>query len=106
MTPQPHDMDVNFDQIQNSSRDGYPIVLVDWIDSCENADNSDVGIYDLPSPQRLFYAGFIIHEEEDYIVIAGGIKPAQETYDYTMAIPRCAINSMRYLNPVNTEEEG
>lgn len=104
--PRPRNMSEHYEQIQTSSRDGYPIVLVDWTDSCENADNSDVGIYDLPSPQRLFYAGFIIHEEEDYVVIAGGIKPAQETYDNTMAIPRCSINSMRYLNPTPAEEEG
>jgi hypothetical protein len=81
-------------------REGYPIVLVDWTDSAENEDNADVNIYDLPEPQRIFQAGFIVNEQEDYIVVAGGLKPAEESFDYCIAIPRCSIIAIRYLEPV------
>ena len=86
--------------IGNESRnDGYPLVFVHWVDSCEPADNSDVSAYELPTPQSLMQCGFLIHDEEDYIVIAGALKPALETYDYCIAIPRVAINAIRYLEP-------
>ena len=79
--------------------DGYPLVFVHWVDSCEPVDNSDVGAYDLPSPQSLMQCGFLIHDEDDYIVVAGALKPALETFDYTIAIPRVAVNAIRYLEP-------
>ncbi len=79
------------------SRDGYPLVFVDWIDSCEPQDNSDINAYDLPEPQRIFQAGFLVHEQEDHIVIGGALKPQLETYDYVIAIPRVAIVAIRYL---------
>lgn len=79
------------------ARDGYPLVFVDWTDSCEVADNSDLTAYELPEPQRLFQCGFLIHDEEDYICVAGAIKPALETFDYVIAIPRVAICSIRTL---------
>ena len=78
-------------------RDGYPFVFVDWVDSCENADNADINIYDLPEPQRIFQCGFLVHDEEGFVVIAGAVKPANETYDYCIAVPRVAINAIRYL---------
>lgn len=77
---------------------GYHLVFVHWVDSCEPADNSDVGVYDLPSPQNIFQAGFIVAEDEDHICVAGGMKPECETYDYVIAIPRVAIVSMRRLS--------
>lgn len=77
--------------------EGYPLVFVDWVDSCENKDNSDLGVYDLPEPQRIFQAGFLVQDTEDYIVVAGAIKPALETFDYCIAIPRVAINAIRTL---------
>ena len=81
-----------------STRDGYPLVFVDWVDSCQPAEpNSDVNAYDLPEPQRLFQAGFLVHEEEDHVVVAGALKPALETFDFLIAIPRVAIVSIRYL---------
>ena len=79
------------------AREGYPLVVVDWIDSCENQDNSDVGVYELPEPQRIFQCGFMIHEEEGFVVIAGALKPVLETYDYCIAIPRVSINTIRTL---------
>ena len=76
---------------------GYPLVLVDWIDSCENTVNSDQDLVDLPSPTRIFQTGFMVQSEEDYVVIAGGAQVESNTVDYAIAIPRCAITIIRYL---------
>jgi hypothetical protein len=76
---------------------GYDLVFVHWIDSCEPADNSDINAYELPTPQNIFQSGFMVHEEEDHIVVAGGLKPECETYDYVISIPRCAVISLRRL---------
>tara|TARA_R100000458_G_scaffold25185_1_gene22693 strand:- start:6491 stop:6775 length:285 start_codon:yes stop_codon:yes gene_type:complete len=78
-------------------RDGYAFVFVDWVDSSEPIDNSDIGVYELPEPQRIFQCGFLIHEEEGYVVVAGAVKPTLEQFDYTIAIPRVAINAIRQL---------
>ena len=90
------------------ARDGYHLVFVDWVDSCEVVDNSDLTIMELPEPQRLFQCGFLVHDDEDYIVVAGAIKPALETFDYAIAIPRVAINAIRTLameNPFSKDDE-
>tara|TARA_Y100000589_G_scaffold222388_1_gene209925 strand:+ start:3223 stop:3519 length:297 start_codon:yes stop_codon:yes gene_type:complete len=89
------------------SKEGYSLVFVDWVDSCEPADNSDIDVYDMPEPQRLFNVGFLLHDEEDHIVVAGGFKPALETFDYVIAIPRVAINAIRPLDMFsgNTNED-
>ncbi len=78
-------------------REGYPFVFVSWVDSCENEDNSDIDVYTLPEPQQIAQVGLLVHDEDGYICVAGAIKPGLETYDYVIAIPRCAINSIRYL---------
>ena len=85
-------------------REGYPFVFVDWVDSAENVENSDLGIYELPEPQRIFQCGFLVHDEEGYICVAGAVKPVLETYDYVIAIPRVAINAIRYLALPNQED--
>tara|TARA_Y100000310_G_scaffold247199_1_gene252744 strand:+ start:729 stop:1031 length:303 start_codon:yes stop_codon:yes gene_type:complete len=85
--------------------DGFSVVFVDWLDSCENRDNSDQTVYELPSPQRLFYVGFMVHEEDDHVVIASGIKPELETFDYAIAIPRVAINNIRHLTMCRPEQD-
>lgn len=89
------------------AREGYPLVFVDWVDSCEPADNSDLSAYELPEPQRIFQCGFMVEEAEDHIVIAGAMKPALETYDYCIAIPRVAINGIRHLSflPPATQDD-
>jgi|TARA_R100001443_G_scaffold117348_1_gene141639 hypothetical protein len=80
-----------------SSDDGYALVFVDWVDSCENVDNSDQSVYELPEPQRIFQVGFLVHEEEGHIVVCGAMKPMLESFDYAIAIPRVAINTIRTL---------
>lgn len=75
----------------------FPLVLVDWLDSCENCDNSDQELHDLPVPQRIFQAGFMVAGEDDYIVIASAAKIELGTVDYAIAIPRCSITAIHYL---------
>ena len=91
----------NNDELAAKERGGYPIVFVDWVDSCEQLDaagrNSEINLYDLPEPQRIFQSGFLIHNDPDYIVVAGGMKPELETFDYVISIPRVAIHIIRYL---------
>lgn len=84
--------------------EGYRLVFVDWVDSCEPVPNSDIGVYELPEPQRIFQAGFVVQEDDDYVVIAGGMKPILETFDYVIAIPRVAIVNMRDLDILKAPE--
>lgn len=88
----------------DGSSDGYRLVFVDWIDSCEPVPNSDISVYELPEPQRIFQAGFIVQEDDNYIVMAGGLKPVLETFDYVIAIPRVAIITMRDLDMMRAPE--
>jgi hypothetical protein len=89
---------------QPSVREGYPVVFVDWVDSCEPVPNAEITAYELPTPQRIFQAGFLVQDDEDHICVAGGLKPECETYDYVIAIPRCSIVAIRYLT-INEETE-
>ena len=84
--------------------DGYRLVFVDWVDSCEPSPNSDISVYELPEPQRIFQTGFMVQEDDDYVVIAGGLKPALETFDYVIAIPRVAIITLRDLDILRAPE--
>lgn len=83
--------------MNDAPREGYSLVFVDWVDSCEPVNNSDIDIYDFPEPQRIFQVGFLVHDEDDYVVVAGALKPGLETFDYCIAIPRVAINAIRSL---------
>jgi hypothetical protein len=89
---------------ESGEQNGYRLVFVDWVDSCEQIPNSDISVYELPEPQRIFQAGFLIHEDDDHIVMAGGMKPALETFDYVIAIPRVAIINMRDLDILRSPE--
>ena len=84
--------------------DGYRLCFVDWVDSCEQTPNADLSVYEFPEPQRIFQAGFLVHEEDDYIVLAGGLKPASETFDYVIAIPRVSIVTIRDLDMSRGDE--
>lgn len=75
----------------------YPLVLIDWTDSCENVENADQLISDLPEPERIFQVGFMVVNDPGYVTIAGGAKIESGTLDYAISIPRCAITSIRYL---------
>ena len=72
-------------------------VIVEWVDSCEPADNSDIEPADFPAPQIITNTGYLVSEHSDYVVLAGGIKPdvGGVTYDYVIAIPRVAIRNVQ-----------
>lgn len=90
--------------MEDTRSEGYPFVFVDWVDSCEPVPNSDITAYELPEPQRIFQAGFLVGDAEDHVTIAGAIKPQLETYDYVITIPRVAIVAIRYLQPADDKE--
>ena len=89
---------------ESGASEGYRLVFVDWTDSCEPVPNSDVSVYELPEPQRIFQSGFLVHEDDDHIVVAGGMKPSLETFDYVIAIPRVAIITLRDLDILKAPE--
>ena len=71
----------------------YAMVCVEWIDSCEPADNAEISRGDIPEPQRIFQVGLLVKETKEYISIAGAWKPECKTFDYVISIPRFAILS-------------
>ena len=75
------------------------MVMVEWVDSAEPADNSDIEPTDFPAPQLLTNLGYLVENKSDYLVIAGARKPdpVQTSYDYVIAIPRVAILNMYNL---------
>lgn len=77
----------------------HRIVIVEWLDSAEPADNSDIEPADFPAPQVITNTGYLVQEHSDYVVIAGGEKPDTNgtTYDYVIAIPRVAIRALNEL---------
>ncbi len=73
----------------------YPSVIVKWLDSCEPVPNSEVMLPDIPLPQVIFQCGFLILDKEDYISVAGAIKPENgDCFDYVITIPKFAILEM------------
>lgn len=73
------------------------LVLCEWLDSCEPADNSDLELEDIPEPQVIMSVGWLIREEPAWIAIVGAVKVddhAGRTYDYSISIPRVAILRM------------
>ena len=75
--------------------DVVKMVLVEWVDSCEPDPNAEVERHELPGPQRIYQCGFLVKEDGDHIVVAGASKPQLETFDYVIAIPRCAVVNMQ-----------
>ena len=75
----------------------YPLVWVEWVDSCEPAVNSEVEEYDIPEPQTLYQVGHLIKTTDEYISVAGCHKPQCGTFDYVITIPRIAIKKIRTL---------
>lgn len=75
----------------------YPLVWVEWIDSCEPADNSEVEDCDIPEPQTMYQVGHLVKVTEEYVSIAGCYKPGLGTYDYVITIPQSAIKKIKRL---------
>lgn len=84
------------------------MVKVTWLDSAEPADNSDLELSELPSPQVLENVGYLLVEADDHIVLVGAVKPPMlgqmlPTYDYAIAIPRVSIQCVENLVVIDSE---
>lgn len=75
----------------------YPMVCVEWIDSCEPAENAEVCSSDIPEPQKIFQVGLLVKETKKYISIAGAWKPECKTFDYVITIPTFAVKRIIVL---------
>lgn len=77
----------------------HSMVICEWIDSAEPADNAEVEASDFVEPQVIYQVGLLVQERSTYITIAGAFKPGPVfTYDYTISIPRTAIRTLRVLH--------
>ncbi len=75
----------------------YPLVWVEWVDSCEPANNAEVEEHEIPSPQKLIQVGHLVKTTDDAISVAGCFKPESKSYDYVITIPRFAVSKIRNL---------
>lgn len=88
--------------MEGDIRDPFPWVRVEWVDSCEIRDNSDLELHQLPEPQKLVQCGFLVKETTEYVVVSGAIKLQGKDgtlFDYSIAIPRVAVASITQLKP-------
>ena len=76
----------------------YAITKVEWIDSCEPADNAEIESHEIPELQVIIQVGYLIKETDISVSIAGAWKPELSTFDYVITIPRVAIKSIDILN--------
>ena len=76
----------------------YKIVRVEWIDSCEPADNAEIESHEIQERQTMIQVGYMIKETEISVSIAGAWKPELSTFDYVITIPRVAIKSLEILD--------
>ena len=76
----------------------YKIVRVEWIDSCEPADNAEIESHEIPELQTIIQVGYMIKETEISVSVAGAWKPELSTFDYVITIPRVAIKSLEILD--------
>lgn len=77
--------------------DPYPLVRVEWIDSCEPHPNSEIEKSEIPSPQRIVQVGLMVVDSVEYVSVAGAFKPDLGTFDYVITIPRFAVQSINRL---------
>ena len=81
-----------------SSKDkSFPTVRVEWIDSCEPADNAEVEMHEIPDCQKIVQVGFLVKESDASVSIAGAWKPELDTFDYVITIPRFAVRHIDIL---------
>jgi len=69
----------------------YPLVCVEWIDSCEPMENAEVEASSIPEPQQIYQVGLLIKQTKDYVTIAGAWKPECRTFDYVITIPSASV---------------
>ena len=74
--------------------DLYPIVRVEWVDSCEPADNAEIERHEIPDVQTIIQVGFLIKETDRSVSVGGAWKPETDTFDYVIMIPKFAIKHL------------
>ena len=89
----------------------FELVKVEWIDSAEREPNVDLLEKEFPEPQIIQQAGFLVQDNESYVVIAGALKPPvsgddEDSFDYVIAIPKIAVREMTTLTPMHDSQEG
>ena len=77
----------------------HGLVVVQWLDSAEPMDNSEIEEVDFPEPQEIYQVGMLVREAETHITVAGAYKPdaSRPCYDYVISIPRTAIIKLTML---------
>ena len=87
----------------------FPLVFVEWEDSCEPADNAEVEIPEgIPEPMTILSVGHMIRETDTYVTLAGGYKPDLRTADYVLTIVKSSIigqiERLEFLSDLSTIE--
>ena len=72
-------------------------VEVEWLDSCMPEVNSEVLEEDIPEPDVITQAGFLVKRTTDYLSIAGGIKRDPLCFDFVITIPMVSVLYIRTL---------
>ena len=80
------------------SNEEYPSVIVEWLDSCMPAENSEVLPEDIPDPDHITHCGFLVKETDEFVAIAGGVKRDPLCFDFVISIPKFAIQSITSLS--------
>ena len=81
-----------------------PIVLVEWLDS-HRASNGWTELEESVESGReaittsMLSAGFLVHDDDDGVVVACGLNPRGPDVEGAMAIPRVAIRRVVQLRP-------
>jgi hypothetical protein len=81
------------------------MVLCEWVDSCEPANNADLELEDIPEPQVIMSLGWMVRDEPSFVAIVGAVKVddhAGMTYDYSSSIPRVSIMRVFDVQPEPT----
>jgi hypothetical protein len=87
----------NCTRVECNGRKAYPVALVKWSDSCEPTPNAEVELTDIPTPQVIYQAGFLVENNVDYVSIAGGWTPELKTFDYVISIPSHAVLDLQII---------
>ena len=74
----------------------YKQVLVIWLD-ISGRDDAWMDISDAKNlkPARMITSGWLLKEEENYIVVASSLDTREEIAGNINAIPRCVIETIR-----------
>ena len=75
----------------------YKKVYVEWVDSARNNDWNITGEIDLDvdfKPIEVETIGWLVHETDNYIMVAQSIGYEPEQFCGSMIIPKCSVTKM------------